>query len=356
MQTQFFALPHSIALKPFEGAKGIVITEHDLGDESIVAQFYDNYLDDSNRVHRHAEMFVRVPRMVELLDRAVKDWPAFDHGQSVSVADLVDWFCTFRLEAKVLLAEAECAIVDSCTDAGIQALQLVGETDETSVLPVPNALATAHQTEGAISNAMPAFIVNVRCLLATPTDAEDESLEGKYQVTFDTDAAGFSEEKLASIALDVFHAKQGINELEEFEITVLNAHGQPVEQDENHVHGAGEGFATVEKVDDVPDHLHVQDSQLTAGSLSEQYSPTGDEEHPKYTRSDWRNEVAQENTLRGYGEWVASMIEQEVDAVPRSLVAPLNVSSASIQGGAEYFPGACVEEIGSVMMQDIVRI
>ncbi|PMV89753.1 MULTISPECIES: hypothetical protein [unclassified Pseudomonas] len=47
------------------------------------------------------------------------------------------------------------------------------------------------------------------------------------------------------------------------------------------------------------------DDELTPSQLDEKYNPDGGGEHPDYTRSDWREAVAQEYTLSGYWEWVA---------------------------------------------------
>ncbi|VVP30160.1 hypothetical protein [Pseudomonas fluorescens] len=47
------------------------------------------------------------------------------------------------------------------------------------------------------------------------------------------------------------------------------------------------------------------DDEMTPAQLDEKYNAAGGGEHPVYTRSDWREAVAQEYTLSGYWEWVA---------------------------------------------------
>ncbi len=48
-----------------------------------------------------------------------------------------------------------------------------------------------------------------------------------------------------------------------------------------------------------------------AEALDFEYNPDGDGEYPAYTRADWRLAVAERDTLLGYWEWVAHMLEEE---------------------------------------------
>lgn len=56
------------------------------------------------------------------------------------------------------------------------------------------------------------------------------------------------------------------------------------------------------------------DFELTADQLDAKYNPEGGGEHPRFTRADWRFEVSEGNTLRGYWDWV----EAELDATEDS--------------------------------------
>lgn len=56
-----------------------------------------------------------------------------------------------------------------------------------------------------------------------------------------------------------------------------------------------------------------EDFSLSASQLDDKYNPDGGGEHPAYTRDDWRQEVAEENTLRGYWDWVAAQLESAQD-------------------------------------------
>jgi hypothetical protein len=56
------------------------------------------------------------------------------------------------------------------------------------------------------------------------------------------------------------------------------------------------------------------DYLLTASELREKYSTERDNgEHPQYLRRDWRHEVAEGDTLRGYWDWVEAQLEQDHD-------------------------------------------
>ena len=55
------------------------------------------------------------------------------------------------------------------------------------------------------------------------------------------------------------------------------------------------------------------DFNLNAEQLDDKYNPDGDGEHPSHTRFAWRQNVASENTLVGYWEWVEKAIWEERD-------------------------------------------
>lgn len=54
-----------------------------------------------------------------------------------------------------------------------------------------------------------------------------------------------------------------------------------------------------------------QDADLTPEQLDDKYNPHGDGEHPKHTREDWREAVAQEHTISGYWAWVSHQLTGE---------------------------------------------
>lgn len=56
--------------------------------------------------------------------------------------------------------------------------------------------------------------------------------------------------------------------------------------------------------------IDKEDFGLTAEQLNDKYNPNGDGEHPVFTRGDWRSEVFNEFTLRGYWEYVEELIRE----------------------------------------------
>ncbi len=68
-----------------------------------------------------------------------------------------------------------------------------------------------------------------------PTDEEDRDVPGVYRVAVDSD---LSEEEMAETALDLFHEKNGISCLDDFEIRVVNAAGKELERTDNHESGS----------------------------------------------------------------------------------------------------------------------
>lgn len=71
-------------------------------------------------------------------------------------------------------------------------------------------------------------------------------------------------------------------------------------------HMQGWTIYTLQKVD-----YTSSDHSLTAAQLDEKYNPRGYGEHPKYLRRDWYQEVSDDNTLRGYWDWVKAKLNEE---------------------------------------------
>ncbi|WP_235375635.1 hypothetical protein [Pseudomonas aeruginosa] len=56
-----------------------------------------------------------------------------------------------------------------------------------------------------------------------------------------------------------------------------------------------------------------QDIHLSAVQLEDKYSPAGGGQHPTFTREDWRNAVAADDTTSGYWSWVNGQIQSLLD-------------------------------------------
>lgn len=94
--------------------------------------------------------------------------------------------------------------------------------------------------------------VNVRQISKELDSTEDEGAEGQYAVIFRTDVRGMSDEKRASMALDIFHAHQSIEHLDDFEIAVIDEDGNVVAQDLIHEDYSASDDGDVEKISDAP--------------------------------------------------------------------------------------------------------
>lgn len=81
----------------------------------------------------------------------------------------------------------------------------------------------------------------------------------------------------------------------------------PHERLRHHVTGAierGEAQPIVEQPAGAQ-RIIAEDAPLNADQLDDKYNHDGDGEHPLFTRADWRDAVAIEDTISGYWVWVA---------------------------------------------------
>lgn len=146
--------------------------------------------------------------------------------------------------------------------------------------------------------------INVFRTAITLDHADDEGVEGIYEVTFDEDYPDVSDAKMASMALDLFATKIGIECLDDFTITALNDNDEPVDEDETHESYSFDGKGDVEKTSDVAIDLYDDDADLTTEQLDCKYNPDGDGQHPTVTRSSWEEAVRSKQTSSDYWSWV----------------------------------------------------
>ncbi|MCA8228230.1 hypothetical protein [Burkholderia vietnamiensis] len=93
--------------------------------------------------------------------------------------------------------------------------------------------------------------INVRQVSPNP-DPQDRDVEGIYAVIFGVDDRQFPDAKRASMALDIFHAHQGIECLDDFEVEVIDEDGRVIEQDPDHVDYSASDDGEVEKISGKP--------------------------------------------------------------------------------------------------------
>jgi hypothetical protein len=92
-----------------------------------------------------------------------------------------------------------------------------------------------------------------------------------------------------------------------------NGVGFVIERDTN-VFEIAADLSRADLPDSYPPELAIADHQLTADQLFQKYATKRDNgEHPQYLRRDWRHDVAEDNTLLGYWQWVEHQIEQDRD-------------------------------------------
>lgn len=88
--------------------------------------------------------------------------------------------------------------------------------------------------ELVLTGKLPGLRINVRQIADKLASTDDAEAAGIYVVLFDFDISGMSTEKLASIALDIFHPYAGIDLLDEFEIDAIDHSGTRVTDDDSH--------------------------------------------------------------------------------------------------------------------------
>lgn len=98
------------------------------------------------------------------------------------------------------------------------------------------------------------LFVSVRQVSLELDAPDDHDAAGAYAVQFNVDVSGLSDAKRASMALDIFHAHQGIDNLDDFDIAVVDADGNVIEQDLDHEDYSASDDGDVEKDSDVPMH------------------------------------------------------------------------------------------------------
>ena len=82
---------------------------------------------------------------------------------------------------------------------------------------------------------------------------EDECIAGDYEVSLDfgrneNDLKDMPHSKLASLALDNFHAQFGIASLDDFQISVLDSSGREIEEDGDHEPSSSKSYFFIEKI------------------------------------------------------------------------------------------------------------
>jgi hypothetical protein len=71
-------------------------------------------------------------------------------------------------------------------------------------------------------------------------------------------------------------------------------------------------FPTLRTLPTEAQEIMKEDLGLPGGALDDKYNPEGDGEHPVVTRQEWREAVAQQETVSGYWDWTAHKIAEDM--------------------------------------------
>ncbi|MYM92499.1 hypothetical protein [Duganella vulcania] len=96
------------------------------------------------------------------------------------------------------------------------------------------------------------MFINVTQLVEETEHEEDAQVAGVYAVHFECDVAGLAIGELVGRALDIFHAHQGIESLDDFDICVLDDDHNILNQTEEYEDGSHADDGMVEKVSGEP--------------------------------------------------------------------------------------------------------
>lgn len=92
----------------------------------------------------------------------------------------------------------------------------------------------------------------------SPSEPEDEDVAGIYSFSFDPSSEGLTQSSLAGSALDAFHETVAIHNLDDFEIEVIDAWGNPYLQEDEY-----ENYSRVHHMD------HAATLDMTRAELME---------------------------------------------------------------------------------------
>ncbi|KVV07448.1 hypothetical protein [Burkholderia ubonensis] len=165
-----------------------------------------------------------------------------------------------------------------------------------------------------LSDAAPLHI-NVRQITAELNDPEDAGVAGVYAVIFSIDDRQLSDAKRASIALDIFHARQGIGCLDDFEIAVIDGAGNAIAQDLEHEDYSTSDDGDVEKISCEPLTMPTSQPRLFVGNWLHTWSWYEDGRAEVHCRVvvDVANEKLIAAQVADRGQWANATEDQQKD-------------------------------------------
>ncbi|CAB3753988.1 hypothetical protein [Paraburkholderia humisilvae] len=221
-------------------------------------------------------------------------------------------------------AESEYAVVESieretpnCLAVGYEGIDVVGYPVGTRLTVSPLTIASRKLPEARTLR------INVRQVSKVLADFEDEGVAGIYAVILPVLSRSPSDAKRASIALDIFRARQCIGCLDDFEIEVIDEQNNVIDQDSDHVVYPGSLDGHVQRISDKP---------VTGSELKVPHASVRD---------------AAQRLLNAFGGDAPSWLREEVVALESALAREVETDERSVPAqhrNAVKIESGCDEE------------
>lgn len=157
--------------------------------------------------------------------------------------------------------------------------------------------------------------------VAPLSSEEDAEVQGAYRIDFTVETSSLSKQKIAAMALDIFHSQVAITVLDDFLIAVYDRKRQ-IEADPDHESYSASNAGNASKVSEIPLYEFGEDTGLEADELRQRYNPDSNASagHPHFQRADWTGEVPEFSINYDYWDWVADQLPSASHPSGRSVI------------------------------------
>lgn len=139
-----------------------------------------------------------------------------------------------------------------------------------------------------------------RYKMACP-DCGSENVSKDATVRWDVDNQDWSISGIKSVGF-CSDCKTELSRVAQIEVPLDQAVMAPLDLD----------FPTLRTLPTESQEIMKEDLGLPGGALDDKYNPEGDGEHPVISRQEWREAVAQQETVSGYWDWTAHKIAEDM--------------------------------------------